>query len=255
MRLLRSNSTVATEPETDDMLSHESHREPELRGDAESPLQSAARFLGRTASAGGEASSGQRRILQGRQERDLEAWARESGCWLDAGKVLSDFVRGGEEHRICRGDNLYRKATYPGRYGFTVIAAMGEPTLTHALPGEYLNRLLLSNRVFDDEVKLIGVAQEAEGIVILTTQPTIVGEAATKDEMADFFACRRFDLLPGFCAGYKGSLSFYRDLDQVAVFDAHPANYIRDHRGIVFPIDGVLVEAGDVLTALLELLR
>ncbi|MFN0076623.1 MAG: hypothetical protein ACKVY0_09125 [Prosthecobacter sp.] len=191
-------------------------------------------------------------MLQGRQERDLEAWARESGCWLNADDALRHFVRGGEEHRICRGDHVYGKATYPGRYGFTVIAAMGAPTLTHALPAEYLERLLLSNRIFDDEVKLAGVTREAEGLVILTTQPTIVGTAASHDEMLDFFTSRRFAHLPGFCAGYKGSLSFYRDLDQVAVFDAHPANFIRDRSGVILPIDGVVVQATDELAAMLD---
>lgn len=73
--------------------------------------------------------------------------ARESDCWLEAAAALIDFIRGGEEHRICRGDDVYHKATYPGRYGFTVIAANGQPTLTHALTGEYLNRLLLSKPV------------------------------------------------------------------------------------------------------------
>ncbi len=118
-----------------------------------------------------------------------------------------------------------------------------------------MNRLLLSNRVFDDEVKLIGVTSENDELVIITTQPTLVGEAATGDEMLDFFSARRFQLLPGFCAGYKGSLSFYRDLDQVAVFDAHPANFIRDQSGIILPIDGVVVEADDELASLLDNLR
>lgn len=233
------------------MSPHESHRESQQRGDAQSALQSAARVLGATAATRGAASSGQRRILQGRQERDLESWARDSGCWLSAETALADFIRGGEEHRIRRGDEVYHKATYPGQYGFTVIAANGQPTLTHALPAEYLHRLLLSNRIFSDEVRLIGVCRESEGLVVITTQPTLVGEAATLDEMLTFFAARRFAHLPGFCAGYRGSLSFYRDLDQVAVFDAHPANFIRDQTGIILPIDGVIVAADDELAGLL----
>lgn len=246
---------IAKDTPVCDMSPHESHRQSEQRGDAESPLQSAARFLGGTACPDGPASSSQRRILQGRQERDLEIWARESGRWLDAAEALEGFIRGGEEHRVLPGDDVFRKATYPGKYGFTVIAALNAPTLTHALPAEYLNRLVLSNRLFDDEVKLVGVARGAEGLVVLTTQPTIVGAAATGGEMLEFFASRRFDHLPGFCAGHKGSLSFYRDLDQVAVFDAHPANFIRDRRGIILPIDGVVVQADDELAAVLDALR
>ena len=169
--------------------------------------------------------------------------------------MLADFIPGGEEHRVRPGDDVFGKATHAGRYGFTVVAANGQPTLTHALPGEYLNRLLLSNRIFSDDVRLAGVCRESAGMVVVTTQPTVVGGAATHDEMLAFFAARHFALLPGFCAGYRGSLSFYRDLDQVAVFDAHPANFIRDRNGIILPIDGVLVEADDELAALLEPLR
>ena len=153
------------------------------------------------------------------------------------------------------GDDVFGKATHAGHYGFAVIAANGQPTLTHALPGEYLHRLLLSNRLFSDDVRLVGVCRESAGLVVITTQPTLVGNAATRDEMLAFFAARHFAWLPGFCAGHRGSLSFYRDLDQVAVFDAHPANFIRDRNGIILPIDGVLVEADDELAALLEPLR
>jgi hypothetical protein len=237
------------------MSTYESHREPAPGGNAQSALQSAALVVGGTAAPDGAASSSLRRVLQGRQERDLEAWARESGCWLDPREAIAGFVRGGEEHRVIPGEDLFYKATYPGRYGFTVILANGQLTLTHALPAEYLNRLLLSNRLFDDDVRLIGITREEEGLVIITTQPTLVGRGATGDEMLEFFAAQHFDLLPGFCAGYKGSLSFYRDLDQVAVFDAHPANFIRDRSGIILPIDGVVVQADAELAAVLDRLR
>jgi Serine/Threonine/Tyrosine Kinase found in polyvalent proteins len=236
-------------------MPYESDRQSLQRGNTESPLQSAARICGIPDGPAGAPPAGQREIFRGRQERDLEAWAKESGCWLNAREALLGFVHGGEEHRVIPNRDLYAKATHAGRYGFTVIAHNSQPTLTNALPGEYLNRLLLSNRVFDDSVQLTGVTREAGGLVILTTQPTIVGEPATSAEMQAYFASRRFDLLPGFCAGYRGSLSFYRDLDQVAVFDAHPANFLRDGNGVILPIDGVVVQADDALAALLEELR
>lgn len=164
------------------------------------------------------------------------------------------FAPGGEEHRILRGDDFYLKATHSGRYGFTVIATPGGPTLTNALPGEYLHRLLVSNRVFNDRVALIGVTRDDAGPVIVTSQPTIIGEGAAKDEMIAFFAGLHFALIPGFSAGYRGALTFYRDLDQVAVFDAHPANYLRDRHGVILPIDGVVVECGEALTIQMEAL-
>lgn len=168
--------------------------------------------------------------------------------------ALRGFINGGEEHRTHRGDLVYQKATYPGRYGFTVIPANGQPTLTHALPAEYLERLLLANQVFDDDIRLLGVTREAEGIVVVTTQPTIVGEACSAGEMIAYFEARRFSLMPGFSAGHRGSLSFYRDLDQIAVFDAHPANFLRDRDGVILPIDAVVLRADGELATSLEVL-
>ena len=220
-----------------------------------SALESAARLFGISEGTGEAPSSGQRRILQGRQERDLEAWARERGIWRDRLSDFGTFAPGGEEHCILRGDDHYLKATHPGRCGFTVIATPGGPTLTNALPAEYLHRLIVSNRIFDDDVRLIGLTHEAGGMVIVTSQPTIIGEGATQEEMLAFFAERRFCLLPGFSAGYRGSLCFYRDLDQVAVFDAHPANFLRDRNGVILPIDGVVVECDDALASQVEALR
>ena len=149
------------------------------------------------------------------------------------------------------GEDVFAKATYAGQYGFTVIAATGGPTLAHALPGEYLDRLLLANRIFNDNICLVGATTEAEGLVIVTTQPTVVGVAAPREDMISYFTQRHFTLIPNFFAGYRGSLSFYRDLDQMAVFDAHPANFLKDRRGIILPIDAVLVQAGDELAVML----
>ena len=168
--------------------------------------------------------------------------------------ALAGFVAGGEEHRVRPGAQVFGKATHAGRYGFTVIPHNGQPTLTNALPSEYLNRLLVSNRIFGDDVQLTGVTRETGGLVVLTTQPTIVGETATTEEMIAYFEQLRFSLLPGFSVGYRGSHSFYRDLDQVAVFDAHPANFLRDGNGIILPIDGVVVPACDELAAMLDAL-
>jgi hypothetical protein len=88
---------------------------------------------------------------------------------LNADDTLRGFNKGGEEHRTRRGDVVYHKATYPGRYGFTVILVNGEPTLTQALPAEYLERLLLANQIFDDDICLVGVTRESERLVVVTT--------------------------------------------------------------------------------------
>lgn len=221
-------------------------------GDSEGALESASEILGVPASANGAPSSGERRILQGRQERDLEIWAKERGCWRDSLTQFGEFIHGGEEHRVYPCGALFLKATYAGRHGFTVIATPGGPTLTSALPAEYLHRLLVSNRIFSDQVRLEWVSRDADGVVIVTSQPTIIGTGATEEEMMAYFLSLHFVWIRGYSAGYRGAMTFYRDLDQVAVFDAHPANFLKDRQGVILPIDGVVVECGDALAAQVE---
>ncbi len=223
-------------------------------GDSEGALESASHVLGIPPRTNRAPSSRERGILQGRQERDLEIWAKERGCWRDSLTQFADFIHGGAEHRVYPCGRLFLKATYAGRYGFTVIATPGGPTLTSALPAEYLHRLLVSNRIFSDDVRLEGVTRDADGVVIVTSQPTIIGIGATEEEMMTYFLSLHFEWIRGYSAGYRGAMTFYRDLDQVAVFDAHPANFLKDGQGIILPIDGVVVECDDALAAQMEAL-
>jgi hypothetical protein len=75
---------------------------------------------------------------------------------------------------------------------------------------------------------------------------------ATEEEMMAYFLSLHFAWIRGYSAGYRGAMSFYRDLDQVAVFDAHPANFLKDGQGIILPIDGVVVACDEALTAQVE---
>lgn len=147
------------------------------------------------------------------------------------------------------------QATHPGTFGFSVIGLSGQATLVRALPGEYLERLILSNRILDDDIQLMGVVREPMGLAIVTKQPTIVGSAATREEMIAYFEARRFSHLPEYCAGYRGSLSFYRDLDDIAVFDAHPANFLKDRAGVLFAIDAIVVRVEGDLEKIIHELR
>jgi hypothetical protein len=121
------------------------------------------------------------------------------------------------------------------------------PGLAPALPGEYLERLRLSNIHFGDDVRLEGIAREEGALVIFTSQPTVVGDAARPKEIIAFMESRRLRLLNGLALGHEGALCFYRDLDQLAVFDAHPANVLKDERGVILPIDLITLVAEDTL--------
>lgn len=259
MRLAGLAGVIDNPRHASDSMHNETGRLSDRPGsDAESALESAARLLRAVPCPVGGVSARQREIFFGRQARDLLTWARENSLLTEAASYTSLAQRGGEEHRIWPSADRARvfKATYAGACGFTVIAADATgnlPELTNDLPLEYLERLRQQNRVFGDDLRLEGVALEGNGIVILTSQPTLVGQATEAEEFSDFMRRLWFQPLPNLHLGRPGALAFYRDLDEVAAFDAHPANFVKDLDGIVLPIDLILVQADSALqTALMR---
>lgn len=230
-------------------MPHETANLPDRpEGSSESALNAAARHLAATPSPGSGTSLGSREVFRRRQERDLVAWAEQSGRLIPPASYLPGLRPGGEEHRVATPGDLsrYWKATHPGRCGFTVVCGDetgGQPELTHALPLEYLERLQLQNRLFNDDIRLEGIASELGKLVVVTSQETIIGSAVTDAEMSAFMAKLWFAPLRGLSLGRPGALAFYRDLDEVAAFDAHPGNFVKDGNGVVLPIDLILLRA------------
>jgi hypothetical protein len=110
-----------------------------------------------------------------------------------------------------------------------------------------LERLLLQNPVFGDDVRLEGVALEGNKMVVVTSQPIIVGQPATERDISGLMATLWFKPLVRLHLGRPGSLCFYRELDDVAAFDAHPGNVVIDTQSIVLPIDLILLEVSPTL--------
>ena len=75
----------------------------------------------------------------------------------------------------------------------------------------------------------------------------MLGGPATLDEMTAFMAKLWFAPLDGLSLGRPGALAFYRDLDEVAAFDAHPGNFLKDDNGVVLPIDLILLRADEAM--------
>jgi hypothetical protein len=117
--------------------------------------------------------------------------------------------------------------------------------LTSALPLEYLERLLLHNQLFGDDIRFEGVAVEENKTVIITSQPVLIGEPASPEEITESLAKIWFKPLRNLHLGRPGALAYYRDLDEVAAFDAHPGNFVKDGQGILLPIDLILLRASD----------
>ncbi len=121
-----------------------------------------------------------------------------------------------------------------------------------ATPLEYFERWLLQNSLFGDGVRLEGVAEEETGLVVLISQPNITGEAATPEEIETFMRQLWFKPLGELGLGGPGALGFYRDLDEVAAFDAHAGNFVKDRDGVILPIDLILVRADAAMQSALQ---
>ena len=118
------------------------------------------------------------------------------------------MMPGGQEHRVRDLSPFYLKATYPSQYGFTVVAGPVYPGLCQALPLEYLERLELGNAFFGDDWRLEAVGREGEKLVVFTSQTTVVGEAASPEEIIAFMERRRIALLNGVALGIRVKLRF-----------------------------------------------
>lgn len=80
----------------------------------------------------------------------------------------------------------------------------------------------------------------------------MLGGPVTRPEMLAFMAKLWFQPLTGLSLGRPGALAFYRDLDEIAAFDAHPGNFVKDDNGVVLPIDLILVRADEPLQKALQ---
>jgi len=224
-------------------------------------LRAAHRFLsGGAAAISGSAGElyAERATSEGRA---LWQWAKEAGCCLTPDEWLTRFKQdkhGGQEHRVWYAEDAgrYYKATHAGRYGW--YAALDyrynkrtqedEPYIGmgDATPLQYLDRLILQNDVFSDDIALEGMWLEADGLAILTSQRYISGKAAKPAEILEVLDTLGFERIPGLPANTEDCFSFYDRTARVAAFDAHTGNFIKAaSRGKVVPIDLVMVRADE----------
>ena len=141
---------------------------PNIRGD--SPAAAAGEFRSLLASGGSlQGIGGADPDFLG-QLRGLERWAEERGE-LGGGHWLTSSVLGGAEHFIQHPEGATRviKITRPGPFGLrmrlTLPAGKMPRQLCEALalrpatPLEYLDRLVLHNLVFGDDVEFLGLVR------------------------------------------------------------------------------------------------
>lgn len=106
--------------------------------------------------------------------------------------------------------------------------------------------------MFEDAVLLEGtLITPGIGLSLVSSQPDISGDPSSLAEIFESMEQAEFEEIPGLHLGDVSSLSFYRRSDEIAVFDAHPANAVTSH-GVVFPIDFIIQRASSLMKEQIE---
>jgi len=122
------------------------------------------------------------------------------------------------------------KATWPDFFGLLVVH---RPSEEHkASPIAYLERWLLHNELFGDDVRFLGVLVTDAGLRLLIQQPAIAGTPATDEEIQRFFTSsgwQRFII--------DGHVAYFDPARRVVISDTHRGNIILMDDGLLAPID------------------
>lgn len=178
-------------------------------GHPENTLKSACRHLRGGSRTIPSVDGEPRSVRSTREGRALWRWGKENACCLKSSDYLSRITGGGQEHRVWHNlkQRRYWKATHAGRYGWVArldfrynkytqedepFIGMGE-----ALPLEYLDRLILQNRVFSDNIRLENCAVEKDGLVILPSQAFVKGRKPRPAAILQVMLMLRFERIPG----------------------------------------------------------
>jgi hypothetical protein len=138
----------------------------------------------------------------------------------------------GNEHQVWYRPEAKEvlKATWPDFFGLLVIHRPHEEP--KASPIDYLERWLLHNEIFGDQVSFLGALLSDSGLRLLIRQPAIAGSPATLEEIRRFFTDSgwiSFDL--------EGNTAFFDPARKIVISDTHRGNIILMADGLLAPID------------------
>jgi hypothetical protein len=200
--------------------------------DASRSLESSADFTrgGRTPAPDHDATHQARTIRVAEEQKRLVEWAASSGR-LTRKVGFPEFAQGGE-HGVffAKAQRRYFKITLPNKHlGYGI--ALGSFS-RGATPAEYLDRWLLQNRLFNDDIQLERIVENGGIPRIVISQPSLTGTHPDQ-VLID-------DLMVG--GGYRrlGEGAFYDAESGLLVFDLMPRNVIQTPNGELCPIDPVI---------------
>jgi hypothetical protein len=221
--------------------SHENETQPlsSSGGTSFGALESALCYLIASKRAGG--TSDESRTEFSASFSALIDWA-QSSLFLRQESEFPIFgippVAFGQEHEAWYDEKTGRwfKATYPSKFGLS----WGSDSAT---PLEYIQRLMLQNDFFGDDIHLEAVVQCGDRIRILTSQSHVQGEAANYAEIQKWFLSLGYQRLE-----IGSRIAWYHLERNILVADAHEGNVIKDTSGELLPIDlNVVVPEGKML--------
>lgn len=200
--------------------------------DASGALESSADFTrgGRAPAPDHDATHQARSVRVAEEQQRLLHWAAANGR-LSRKASFPEFAQGGE-HGVyfAKARRRYFKITLPNKHrGYGI--ALGSYS-RGATPAEYLDRWLLQNQLFRDDIRLERVVENGGFPRIIISQPALEGrppEQALIDEL----------MLGG---GYRrlGEGAYYDEPNGLLVFDMMPRNVIQTDNGELCPIDPVI---------------
>jgi hypothetical protein len=163
------------------------------------------------------------------EQRRLVQWAKEN---RKLGRRLPpEFGRGGE-HQVFfhKRKQRYFKATLLERQlGYGI--ALGSH-IRGATPAEYLDRLDLQNRIFNDDIQLERVVLKGGKPIIITSQPAIKGDKPAQAALDELMLGKGYEKL--------ADGAYYEAQAGLLVFDLFPRNAILAADGLIYPIDPVI---------------
>jgi hypothetical protein len=165
-----------------------------------------------------------------KEQHLLVEWAQKNGK-IVAGPLSLEYLRGGE-HRVYFRSRAKRvvKITLADKHkGYGI--ALG--SWTHgATPSEYLDRLDLQNKIFNDNIRLEGVAIVDDFPLIITSQPAIKGTEPPQDAIDEMMIAKGYERL------IEGA--YYDSENGLLVYDLFPRNAMRAADGVIYPFDPVI---------------
>lgn len=166
-----------------------------------------------------------------RQKADLCEWAKGLGLLLTPDRLPVIPQRGGQEHDLFHdtATDRYFKVTRDGVFGLSpgielALVSSGQEArrfqLWEATPLEYLERLALHNELVPGLNALEGILVQPDGdLAIVTSQPRFDIVPVTELEIDAWFAAQGFSRI--------ARSAYYREADNLGVFDAHDKNVVR----------------------------